>query len=107
LFEDSQVAVLIQNGEEVMRCYMSDENALHLLLMDFFLFERPEVQNFRKAIELFKEDIPKVTDTIRKIIIEAETNNKGFKPLADNFLTLCRESINPNITREDIREMMI
>jgi len=107
LFEDSQVAVLIQNGEEVMRCYMSDENALHLLLTEFFLFERPEVQNFRKAIELFKEDIPKVTDTIRKIIIEAETSNIAFIKKSLDFLTLCRESINPNITREDIREMMI
>ncbi|MDR1201840.1 MAG: hypothetical protein LBL58_09470, partial [Tannerellaceae bacterium] len=49
LFEDSRVAVLIQNGEEVLRCYMSDDSALHLLLTEFFSFERPEVQNFRKA----------------------------------------------------------
>jgi len=107
LFEDSRVAVLIQNGEEALRCYMSDENALHLLLTEFFLFERPEVQNFRKAIELFKQDIPKVTDTIRKIIIETETSNIAFIRKSFDFLTLCRESINPNITREDIREMMI
>jgi len=107
LFEDSRVAVLIQNGKEVLRCYMSDENALHLLLSEFFLFERPEVQNLRKAIELFKQDIPKVTDTIRKIIIEAETSNIAFIKKSLDFLSLCRESINPIITREDIREMMI
>ena len=107
LFEDSRVAVLIQNGLETMRCDMRNNDALHRLLTEFFTFERPEVQNFRKAIELFGQDVPKVTDTLRSIIIEAEKNNKGFKPLADNFLTLCRESINPNIVREDVREMMI
>ena len=66
LFEDSHVAVLIQNGEETMRCQMSDDAALHRLLTAFFSFERPEVRNFREAIELFKQDIPKVTGKIRK-----------------------------------------
>jgi len=75
LFEDSRVAVLIQNGEETMRCQMSDD-ALHRLLTAFFSFERPEVQNFRKAIELFKQDIPKVTDAIRGIIVDAEVSKK-------------------------------
>ena len=107
LFEDSQVAVLIQNGEEVMRCYMNDSQSMHLLLTDFFSFERPEVQNFRKAIELFKQDIPKVTEKIRNIIVDSEVSNTNFIMASANFLMLCRESINPNVTREDVREMMI
>jgi hypothetical protein len=107
LFEDSRVAVLIQKEEEVLRCYMSDEKALHLLLTKFFSFERPEVQNFRKAIELFKQDIPKVTDTLRKIIMEAEQFNDAFIQKSYEFLIICRESINPNVSREDIREMVI
>jgi predicted helicase len=107
LFEDSRVAALIQNGEEVLRCYMSDNNALHLLLTEFFLFERHEVTNFRKAIELFKQDIPKVTETIRKIIADAEVSNIAFIKTSLDFLTLCRDSINPGITREDVREMII
>ena len=65
LFEDSRVAVLIQNGVEVMRCNMRDNEALHRLLTEFTTFERPEVQNFRQAIELFKQDIPKVTETVQ------------------------------------------
>jgi type I restriction-modification system DNA methylase subunit len=107
LFEDSRIAVLIQNGEEVLCCDMSNANALHLLLTEFFLFERPEVTNFRKAIELFKQDIPKVTETIRRIIADAEVSNIAFIKASVDFLTLCRDSINPNITREDVREMII
>jgi len=107
LFEDSRVAVLIQKGEEVLRCFMNDDNALHLLLTQFFTFERPEVQNFRNAIELFKQDVPKVTNTLRNIIEEAGLSNMLFIKASVNFLTLCRESINPNITNEDVHEMII
>jgi predicted helicase len=107
LFEDGKNAVLIQNSEEKMRIFVSDANALHQLLTEFISFERPEVQNFRKAIELFKQDVPKVTETIRGIIIDAENKNQKFKTLCAQFLNLCRESINPQITQDDIREMMI
>ena len=107
LFEDSRTAVLIQNGGEALRCSMSDENALHLLLTAFFSFERPEVQSFRKAIELFKEDVPEVTEAIRKIIMEAEAENRPFIEASLNFLSLCRASINPAVTKSDVREMII
>ncbi|MDR2789617.1 MAG: hypothetical protein LBB59_01345 [Campylobacteraceae bacterium] len=107
LFEDSQTAVLIQNDKEAMRVSVSDADALHNLLTEFISFERPEVQNFRKAIELFRQDIPKVTETIRAIILDAEDKSQQFKSLADAFLQLCRESINPQVTQDDVREMMI
>ncbi|MDR2342403.1 MAG: N-6 DNA methylase [Campylobacteraceae bacterium] len=107
LFEDGQTAVLIQNDKEIIRVHVNDTDALHRLLMEFVLFERPEVQNFRKAIELFRQDVPKVTETIRDIIIDAENNNQKFKSLADIFLKLCRKSINLQLTQNDVREMMI
>lgn len=107
LFEDSQTAVLIQNGIEEMRVPFSDVKALDRLLNNFVSFERPEVINFRKAIEHFKEDIPKVTETIRNIIIEAKATNPHFIKAAESFLKLCQDSINPDITIEDVREMII
>ncbi len=107
LFEDSQSAVLIQDGSEVMNVSMKDMAALDRILKAFVNFERPEVNNFRTAIELFKQDIPKVTDAIREIIIEQGKTNAKFIEARDNFLQLCRESINPDIVIEDIREMMI
>jgi len=107
LFEDSKTAVLIQNGVEVARVPFENSDALHRLLTAFISFERPEVVNFRKAIEHFKEDIPKVTSVLREIIIEAESVNTRYIASSDTFLTLCHESINPNITRDDVREMII
>lgn len=107
IFEDSQTAVLIQNGIEVLRVSMKDAEALHRIITFFINFERPEVQHFRKAIELFKQDIPKVTETLRGIIIAAEKTNLKFITASETFLKLCHDSINPNITNEDVREMII
>lgn len=107
LFEDSQTAILIQNGTEVLRASTDDVEALDHLLTAFVTFERPEVKNFRKAIELFKEDIPKVTQTLRGIILEQEKTNAPFTKAEKTFLKLCQESINPEVTLKDVREMMI
>ena len=107
IFEDSQTAVLIQNGSEVQRVSMKDAEKLHSIITRFINFERPEIQQFRKAIELFKQDIPKVTETLRGIIIAQEKTNPEFTKAAEGFLTLCHESINIDITQDDVREMII
>jgi len=107
LFEDSLRAVLIQNGIEIDRVSMKDADGLHSIITAFINFERPEVRHFRKAIELFKQDIPKVTETLRGIIIDQEKTNLQFITASETFLKLCHDSINPNITNEDVREMII
>lgn len=107
LFEDSQNAVLIQNGLEVMRISMKNADDLHKLITTFINFERPEIKNFRTAIELFKQDIPKVTETLRTIIDTAEIENANFVKASKVFLKLCQESINPDVTKDDVREMII
>lgn len=107
LFEDSQTAVLIQNGVEVMRVSMAEIAALDRLINEFINFERPEVQNFRKAIELFKEDIPKVTETLKGIIKSQEKTNAKFQAAGTAFLKLCHDSINPDVTMADVQEMII
>ncbi|TAL62570.1 MAG: DNA methyltransferase, partial [Bacteroidetes bacterium] len=107
LFEDSQTAVLFQSGAEVERIKMSDAEALDRIIHSFINFERPEVKNFRKAIELFKQDIPKVTDTLRDMLEEQEKGNPTFVKERDKFLKLCHDSINPDVTKADVREMII
>lgn len=107
LFKDSQTAILFQNGAEVLRVSMRDEQALDQLLTRFVHFERPEVTNFRQAIELFKQDVPKVTDTLRDMLQEQENVNPKFVQKRDEFLKLCHDSINPDVTKADVHEMMI
>jgi hypothetical protein len=58
VFEDSRTAVLMQYGNEVMRCPVDDTDKLPHLLDLFFKYERPEVADFRKAVAQFKTDLP-------------------------------------------------
>lgn len=86
---------------------MNDAEGLNDIINSFINFERPEVKNFRKAIELFKQDIPKVTDTLRNMLEEQEKTNPKFVKERDKFLKLCHDSINPEVTKADVREMII
>ncbi|AFZ52055.1 type ISP restriction/modification enzyme [Dactylococcopsis salina] len=107
LFEDSQTAVLFQGGEESLRVSMRDVDALDRILNQLINYVRPEVQDFRSAITHFQEDIPTILETLRKsIATEAETN-QSFQTARNKFLSICREAINPEITPEDVREMII
>ena len=107
LFEDSQTAVLIQRGEERLRVSMRDADALDRLLTAFLSYERPEIAEFRKAIELFKADLPMILARLREIIEEAGQTKPQFCAARDKLLETCRNSINPNVTPLDVREMLI
>lgn len=106
-FEDSQVGVLFQNGEEVLRADMKDPDALDRILTAFVSFEKPEVRDYLQAIEKFKEDLPTIIETLRKKIDEEGSKNKKFIDARQKFWEHCQAEINPGITLADIREMII
>lgn len=107
LFENSEIAVLFQDGEEVLRGDMSDAKFLHRILTQFVAYERPEIMEFNRAVEQFKEDIPDIVEALRETIAKEAEENKKFKQARAEFWELCKESINPEITAFDIREMLI
>jgi len=107
VFEDSSRAVLYQNREEVFRCDVTDVVQLEKLLQLFFSYERPEVANFRKAVEQFKSDLPAVLDALRTMIERQQADNPTFRRAAEQFLKHSREAINPSLELPDVREMLI
>jgi predicted helicase len=107
LFEDSQTAILIQGGNEVQRVSMADAEKLDALLTHFINYERPEVKNFRQAIEHFKADLPTILNTLRDKLDTQANSNKKFQTAFKGLFTFCQESINPKINAFDIREMII
>ncbi|MGC9359998.1 MAG: N-6 DNA methylase, partial [Anaerolineae bacterium] len=107
LFEDSQTAVLYQDGFEVGRASFDDDLALHGVLTTFVRYEPPRVQSFRKAIERFKEDLPGLLDLLRDVIASEAEANAAFRDARDEFLEMCQKSINPHVVMADVREMII
>jgi predicted helicase len=107
IFEDSRTAVLIQNRQEVIRAPVEDTQKLARLLELFFAYERPEIAQFRKAVEQFKTDLPAVLDALREKIEAASASNAGFKKAEKKFLDHAKDTINPAVTAADVREMLI
>lgn len=107
LFEDSQAAILYQNGVMLDRCDIHDQEALHRVISRFINFTRAEVRDFRDAIEKFKADLPQVIDALRNMIDKQTKENKPFVFARDAFLELCRNVINENVVLDDVNEMLI
>ena len=107
LFEDSQQAVLIQNGNEVMRCPVDDVEKLQKLLHLFFAYERREIAEFRHAVKQFTTDLPAVLEGLRAMIERAHTDNAAFRSAAEKFLDHARKTINPGLSDADVREILI
>jgi predicted helicase len=107
IFEDSRQAVLIQNRQQVIRCGVDDPTQLQRLLELFFGYERAEIAEFRKAVTQFKADLPAVLGALRDMIEGQLRDNAAFHAAADAFLTHAQETINPNVTDADVREMLI
>jgi predicted helicase len=107
IFEDSQTVVLFQQGSEVDRVPIYDSDKLDFLFQKFINYERPEIQSFHRAIEQFKEDLPLVLNALRELIEEQRKINMDFRRSSDGLLILCQQTINPNLTVLDVREMLI
>lgn len=108
IFEDTQQAILYQNGKRVATANMQDEGLdLYSLLQQFVSFERPEYTLFRQALEDFKDDIPPIIKELRQLMEQEAKENKEFVKAKTKFLKICQDSINPDITPTDIREMLV
>ncbi len=106
LFEDTINAVLFQDHREV-KIEMQDADALLEILTHFISYERPEVQEFNKAIGGFSTDLPNILEALRQMIDNEALNNPKYRHKRDTFVQLGRDSINPNLGTADVREMLI
>ena len=107
IFSDDITCVLWQHGQEVMRCPVDDTVALEKLLKLFFGYERPEIADFRRAVEQFKTDLPAVLTALRSMIEQAHRSNAKFRAAEERFLLHAQEAINPLLSDADVREMLI
>jgi predicted helicase len=98
---------LIQDGREQSRCAVDDVRALEKILHLFFNYTRPEIAEFRDAVDQFKSDLPMVLEALRSMIDHAYESEPKFRLAAGDFLQHSREVINPSLTEADVREMLI
>lgn len=107
LFEDTQLAILFQNGNEAIRAKLKEHDALDAILTQFVSYEPPEVINFHRAIKQFNTEVPALAIELRNIIEEQISQSEKLKRALNEFLEICQKAINPRVTPFDIREMII
>lgn len=106
IFEDTRRAVLFQNGHVALDCDIRQPAELQRLLDQFFSYSEPEIEEFHKAVVEFRQRIPELAAGLTDIIEEAKRTNPAFRAALDNFLTLCREALNPSTTQAEVEDML-
>ena len=107
IFEDTEKAVLYQDNSEFDRYNLTKEDDLIELLLQFFNYKEPVYEQFRQAVEKFKENIGRLAEDFKDIIQKAKKADKNFKKAIDEFLEVCELSFHRDITEADIEDMLI
>ncbi len=124
LFENSKKAMLIR-GEIRETCDMTDAKALKALLEKFVNFENKEATDFKLAVEIFRKEVGKVADILKKMIEsptqpspqgglnppspfgEGAGGGAAFELAHQELFEICKNSINPDVTKADVNEIIV
>ena len=107
LFWQPDRAVLYQNGELHFEADLSAADNLVKILTLFLEFAPPAIAEWEKAVEEFKDRVPQIGASLKKLIETERQTNKKFIAAFGDFCSLCRGSLNPNISIEAVEEMII
>jgi len=107
IFEDNRTAVLYQNGQRILSVDMQAPDKLAELVLQFFRYVEPEIEEFEQAVTEFKERVPDLAEGLKKKIEQAHRANPAFKQAFADFFELCQTSLNPNISQAAVDEMLI
>ena len=107
IFEDTQTAVLYQDRSEAGEFELNEPVKIADLLNRFFSHDETDEREFHRAMDEFKSRIPDLAQSLREHIAEAHKTNKKFKSAFAEFVTLCRASLNPELSEDNVDEMLI
>lgn len=107
IFEDTRRAVLYQSNKRILDVDLTKQNDLVEVLDRFFHYAEPDIENFERAVDEFKESIPDLAQGLLKIIKEEHARNKAFVAAFSTFLEQCRTSLDPGMSSATVDEMLV
>jgi predicted helicase len=109
IFENSMTAILFQDGERAVTADLDKPDQIAQLLTRFFSHSIVPFEKFTDAVENFKHNVAQIGQSLKLKIEEAhrDKRNKKFQQAYLDFQAISRQSLNPNISREAIDEMLI
>lgn len=106
-FQNPQHGILYQNGEQVFDVDITDPTRLITALQHFFAVPSPALANWHAAVAEFKEKVPALGRKAAELIAEQQETNPKFVTVFTDFYEQCRASINPNLSKAAVEEMLI
>ncbi|HEU5348016.1 MAG TPA: N-6 DNA methylase, partial [Ktedonobacterales bacterium] len=107
IFEDTQRAVLYQNGRRVVEADLRVPRKLTDLLQSFFGHQEAEVERFEQAMEVFRQRIPDLAGELKGLIAGERRANTAFQAAFQTFYQLCQSSVDPKISEGAVEEMLV
>ena len=99
--------ILLYQSTEVLDFNISEPSRLVNSLQRFFEHEEPEIERWEEAVKEFKDRVPELAESLLILIRREGTRNRRFRNAFENFMQLCRASVNPNLSQGAVEEMLI
>ena len=90
-----------------MQADLTQRVQLTTLLITFFSYTEPAHEDFSSAVDDFKQRVPDLARGLVQIIQDAHATNAAFQKAFASFFSLCRESLNPNLSKAAVDEMLV
>ncbi len=107
LFTTQERAILYQDRQEVMRVDIADPEAFIRMLHAFFSYQQADIANWERAVVEFKDKVPALGKRAAALIRKEEDTNARFQEAFTDFHRHCQETINPNLAKPAVEEMLI
>ena len=107
LFWQPDRAVLYREGERFCDSDLTKPDGLVEILKLFLEFAPAVIAEWDKAVDEFREKVPQIGQSLKALIEKERQTNQKFIAAFDSFCSLCRGSLNPNISVEAVEEMII
>jgi hypothetical protein len=107
IFQAPERAILWQNGRVTLDQDITEPVVLVEVLRRFFEHIPPEFEEWTDAIGHFQSQVPELGRALKELIEREQKSNARFRAAFDDFYALCRQSINPNLSKEAVEEMLI
>ena len=107
LFQSPSHAVLYQDSRIIFNDAITTPEKLVEVLELFFEHKQAHEVDWEDAVTKFAAEIPNLANGVTKILEDEFRKNATFRENFASFAELCRQSINPDLTDDAIRKMLV
>jgi predicted helicase len=107
IFQEPKRAILYQNDELYFDANLADRDQLIHVLDLFFAWQPPAFDQWERAVEEFKGRVRELGGNLAELVHKERQTNAKYREEFEDFLSLCRAAMNPNLAENAVEEMVV